>query len=173
MLRKIAITGPESTGKSTLSNQLASHYHCLWVPEFAREYLNNLNRSYGYDDILQIAKGQVKLENQAAAASSGFLFCDTEMTVCKIWCEFKYGRVHPWILKQLEKQRYDLYLLMDTDLPWQHDPLREHPDKRKQLFDLYRNELISHYRPFMIISGTGEERLQRAIEVVDNKFNLI
>ena len=170
MLKRIAITGPESTGKSSLAKELADHFQCGWVPEFAREYLSKAGKTYNYADILSIAKGQKKLEEKLARDASGFLFCDTELTVTKIWCEFKYEKVHPWIIENLDKQNYSLYLLMNIDLPWQPDPLREHPEKRKELFDLYVTELQSRNRPFGIISGSGRQRFNHAIEFLNQRF---
>jgi len=67
MPRKIVIIGPESTGKSSLCEQLAQHYDSLWCPEFAREYLLTNGASYSYDDLLAIAKGQLALEDEYAA----------------------------------------------------------------------------------------------------------
>jgi len=153
-----------------LASQLARHFHTLWVPEYARTYLENLDRPYKYEDILGIAKGQVAQIEKVSKKAGSYLFSDTEMTVTKIWCEFKYGKCHPWILEQLEKQDFDLYLLMDTDLPWEFDPQREHPGKRKELFDLYLKELLQRKVKFEIISGIGEKRFQKALEIINSKF---
>jgi NadR type nicotinamide-nucleotide adenylyltransferase len=171
-LIRIAITGPESTGKSELAKRLAVHYNTLWVPEYARVYLNELGRPYEYEDILSIAKGQVKGELDLLEKAEGFLFIDTEMLVLKIWCEVKYKKCHQWILDQLEKQAYDLYLLSDIDLPWQPDPLREHPDRRKELFELYLDELKKRNLSFEIISGFDKQRLVNAVKHIDQRFNI-
>jgi NadR type nicotinamide-nucleotide adenylyltransferase len=166
MIRKIAITGPESTGKSMLAAKLASYFHTVWVPEYAREYLEQLGRPYTEGDILQIAQGQMANEELQLPKANRFLFCDTELLVTKIWSEVKYKRCHPWILESLEVNRYDLYLLCDIDLPWQYDPLREHPDQRQYLFDLYHSELKSRNFPFAIVCGTGPDRLANAVEII-------
>ena len=168
---RIAVTGPESTGKSELAEKLAGYYHTLWVPEYAREYLNKIHRPYHQDDILAIAKGQLANEETLFCRADKFLFCDTDFIVTKIWSEFRYGSCHPWILRQVNEHRYDLFLLCDIDLPWQDDQLREHPDKRKELFDLYYHELVERHFPFKVISGFGEERIKRAISEIDNAFN--
>jgi NadR type nicotinamide-nucleotide adenylyltransferase len=170
MTKRIAITGLESTGKSELAEGLAKHYNTLWVPEYAREYLNHLDRPYEYKDILAIAMGQVRGEEQLLKKVQGFLFADTEMLVLKIWSEVKYGNCHPWILDRLNKQQYDLYLLPDIDLPWQPDPLREHPDKRKELFELYLGELKKQNLPFEIVNGFGKKRLKNAVEKIEKRF---
>jgi len=167
MIKKIAITGPESTGKSMLSQQLAKHYHTVWAPEFARSYLAGLNRTYKENDILYIARQQIFEEERQSLAANRFLFCDTEPIVTKIWSEVKYGRCHPWIVQTIETHPYDLFLLCDIDLPWESDPLREHPDKRKFLFDLYFNELTNHKFPFFIVRGYGQERFNNAVEIID------
>jgi NadR type nicotinamide-nucleotide adenylyltransferase len=164
---KIAVTGPESTGKSMISEQLANHYHTIWVPEFARFYLNKLEQPYDYGDILEIAKGQVKSAQALLKLANKLIFSDTELLVTKIWCDVKYRKCHPWILENLEKQDYDLYLLMNTDIPWQNDPMREHPEMRDELFRLFKNELEIHNLNYWIVSGLGEERLKNAISLVD------
>jgi NadR type nicotinamide-nucleotide adenylyltransferase len=171
-LIRIAITGPESTGKSELAQGLAKYYNTMWVPEYAREYLNNLERPYEYEDILTIAKGQVKGEKEMRTQAGRFLFADTEMLVLKIWCDVKYGKCHPWILDKLEKQNYDLYLLTDIDLPWQPDPLREHPDMRKELFDLYLGELEKRKLPFEIVRGLGQQRLKDAVGKIEKRIKI-
>lgn len=166
-LIKIAITGPESTGKSLLAEQLAEHYATVWVPEYARIHLLKIDRPYHYDDILEIAQKQKASEDIFHALANRILFSDTELLVTKIWCEVKYKRCHPWILDALEKQDYDLYLLANIDLPWQYDPLREHPDQRQFLFDYYKNELEKYAFNYRIVSGRDEQRLKNAIAIVD------
>jgi len=167
---RIAITGPESTGKSMLTAQLAKRYKAAMVAEYAREYLEKLGRPYEYHDILKIAKGQFSIEKAILKSTEKFLFTDTEAIVTKIWCDVKYGKCHPWILEQVQNHPYDLYLLCNIDLPWEDDPLREHPDKRKVLFNLYMKELVQRNLPFSIISGSGDNRLQEAIKVIDQSF---
>lgn len=172
MLKKVVIIGPESTGKSTLAQELADHFGCLWVPEFAREYLEKLNRSYTFDDLFKIAKGQIDLENELSQGSKELLVCDTDLNVIKIWSEHKYGKVHPWIEDQIKMRKYDLYLLTDIDIPWQDDPQREHPDPPMRLyfFNLYRRILEGSGLPFCIISGNEIDRKKTAIEIVKKSF---
>jgi NadR type nicotinamide-nucleotide adenylyltransferase len=164
---RIAITGPESTGKSELAKQLAVHYQAIFVPEIAREYLTNLGRSYNFEDILKIAKGQLELENSIAENTEKMLFCDTDLLVTRIWSIYKYGKCDPWIEEKAKSHRYDLYLLCDIDLPWVEDPLREHPGKREELFGLYLKELHDLDVDFAIISGTGNVRTDNAILAVE------
>ncbi len=170
MTRKIAITGPESTGKSMLAEQLAVRYHTCWVPEFARSYLETLGRPYEERDILTIARQQLHSEQSMLKNAGGYLFCDTEFLVTRIWSLVKYGRCHPWIENQFLNHRYDLYLLCDIDLPWQYDPLREHPGRRAFLIDFYRKELTAAGFPFFVVSGTGPDRLEHAMKIIET-FN--
>lgn len=171
-MMRISITGPESTGKSWLARRLAEHFQTRWVPEYARKYLENINRPYTYDDILVIAKTQLKEEN-SAAKNTELLFCDTDFCVTRIWCNVKYGKCHKWITASLEVNNYNLYLLCDIDLPWQYDPLREHPEMRSELFGMYRDLLQEHQFNYRIVNGTGEERLQNAIVFVDEYLRLV
>jgi len=180
-LIKVVITGPESTGKSTLCELLAQHYDTQWCPEFAREFLLTHGMDYTYEDLLFIAKGQLAMEDEyvqsvvnsresiVASHDSRLLFIDTDMYVMKVWCEFVFGKCHDWILEQIEKRKYDLYLLCNTDLPWIKDELREYPDlvTREKLFSIYKNTLMNQSTPSVEISGDYEERLQKAIKAVD------
>jgi NadR type nicotinamide-nucleotide adenylyltransferase len=186
MLKKIVVIGPECTGKSTLCEQLANYYNTIWCPEYAREYLLNHGKKYNYDDLLTIAKGQVYLEEkyvqlainnqQSTRSHSQFtthhlpLFIDTDMYVMKIWCEYVFGKCHPYILEQITKSNYDLYLLCNTDLPWIKDELREYPDleTRQKLYYIYKDNMINQETPWAVICGNNEERLQNAIAAVDN-----
>lgn len=161
------ITGPESTGKSWLAKELAEHYKTRWVPERARTYLEEINRPYQESDLQQIALEQLELEEEMAKRANGLLFCDTGMLVLKIWSEHSYGRCHPFIADQTAKRHYAYYLLPDIDMPWEPDPQREHPHLREYLFNLYRKNLQENKNPYAIISGSGAERLQNAIKIVN------
>ncbi len=167
MLRKFAITGPESTGKSTLSKQLAEYYNCVLVEEYAREYIDKLKHPYTQEDILQIAKTQKNIELQKSNKKAKLLITDTELIVTKIWSEVKYQSCHPWIIENIAKQDYDLYLLCGIDLPWEADPQREHPHLRKYLFNLYKQELESRNLNFKIISGKKEDRFKKARQFIE------
>lgn len=168
---RIAVTGPESTGKSELAERLADHYQTCCVPEFAREYIGRLDRPYTLDDIIFIAKQQFEQENNAAAVARGMLICDTEATVTKIWAEHSYGQCPQWIQENIDTHHYDLYLLCDIDLPWQQDPQREHPHLRKHFFDLYFDELKRRNEAFAVISGKGSLRLANAVNAIENMLH--
>lgn len=170
MLKRIAIIGPESTGKSQLAEDLADFYSTVFAPEYARSFLSGLGRPYNQNDLLQIAKKQQESIAFLQAKANDYLFVDTELLVIKIWSEFKYRNTHPWILSELKKQEFDLYLLTDIDLPWEADPLREHPHQRERLLKLYENELDKRKFPFIKISGLGKQRTLNAIKGIDDFF---
>ncbi len=163
---KVAITGPESTGKSWLAEHLALHYNALWVREFARAYLAK-NKNYKAEDVVNIAAGQLKMVQDQLELNPPVLFADTEMLVCEIWYEFVFGLKNDFITDALKKQDYDLYLLCAIDIDWEPDPLREHPDQRKRLFELYESRLKSLQFPYRIVFGNGNERLKNAINFVN------
>jgi len=166
-LKTVAITGPESTGKSTLSRQLAQHYGTTWAPEYARTYLDAHGSQYTLADLEQIARGQLAAEEAAVANAQRVVFVDTDLLVIKIWAEHAFGHCPDWILQKLAEQRHDLTLLLNIDLPWEPDPLREHPHMREYFYKLYQQELQKLGSPFAEISGTGEQRLARACALVD------
>ncbi len=168
MIKKIAITGPESTGKSTLSEKLANHFNTVWMPEYAREYIDNLERPYEKSDLLEIARGQIKGEDEMLKKASNFIFCDTELLVIKIWYQHKYGALHPLILDNYEHRNYDLYLLMNVDLPWKYDPQRENPHLRQYFFNWFEKELIKRGANYVIISGGFKDRFESAVKAVES-----
>ena len=169
---RISVTGPESTGKSWLAQRLAERYHTDWMPEYARKYLAEINRPYTYDDILHIARKQFQEEN-SAGENTKLLFCDTDFCVTSIWCTVKYGKCHKWITTQVEENHYGLYLLCDIDLPWEYDPMREHPEMRSELFGMYHELLENKQFNYRIVNGSGEVRLQNAIVFVDDYLQSI
>jgi len=169
-MKKIVIIGPESTGKSTLASELAQHYQTDWVEEYARQYLLENGVDYSYEDLLTIAKGQVALEMKASQnTANALLFLDTDMYVMKVWCEFVFSKCHTWILNQVLKQEYDLYLLCNTDLPWIKDELREYPDpkNRQVLYHMYKDIMVNQPVPWVDIYGNYTQRLQRAIKGIN------
>ena len=168
MPKRILILGPESTGKSTLAEKLAKHFAEPWVPEVAREYLEKLDRTYAYEDLLQIGKKQMQLEDELAMQAQHFLFCDTDLRVIQVWSQHRYGKVDPWVLEEIARRTYDLILLCATDLPWKADPLREHPDleMRQQFFEIYKQLSQASGFPWVLISGDTAQRLSTAIQEV-------
>lgn len=165
---KIAITGPESTGKSTLAEALAKYFRTEYIPEYSRTYLENFEGRYSEDDVVEIAKGQHKLIVEKKEYSQNILIADTEIIVCKIWVEYVFKHSNATIDNILKEQDFDLYLLCDIDLPWTYDPLRENPnpEERKELFEIYRNTLTEMNLPFEIVRGNDEERISNAINII-------
>ena len=177
MLKKIVIIGPESTGKSTLCEQLSAHYKTCWIKEYAREYLLANGTDYTFENLLDVAKGQIikedsgvqNLINNTDFIDSKLVFIDTDMYVMKVWCEFVFDKCHHWILNTIAERKYDLYLLCNVDLPWMKDELREYPDlaNREKLYHHYKDILVNQQVPWIDIKGNYEERLQKAIDAVN------
>lgn len=167
-VRRIAIVGPECTGKTDLARFLAHHYHTNWVPEFARDYIDHLNRPYEKNDLVKIAEAQLLLEDQLALHANKLLVCDTNLVVIKIWSEFKYGDCPPEIIEKMNARKYDLHLLTYIDIPWVDDPQREHPDKRDLLYQIYKTELIKNNVNFVEIKGSQGSRRKNSINSIDN-----
>ena len=158
-MKRIVLSGPESTGKSTLAKQLSETLGCAWVREYARTYLAQLNRPYVQDDLLEMAKGQIEAESLAMKTSNQ-LICDTDLLTIKVWSEFKYGNCDPWIVHELKNNLPDLYLICYPDLKWEYDPQRENPNDGMELFQIYVSEVEHLNIPYVIIKGEGLERIK-------------
>jgi NadR type nicotinamide-nucleotide adenylyltransferase len=163
---KIAITGPESTGKTTLAEMLAKEFEASLVPEYAREFLADRKPPYSPYDLEQMAKGQMEREQKESAGNPKILIADTEMTVLKIWSEYAFGYCLPIIDTYWRQQQYDLYLLMNTDIPWEPDPLREHPHLRELLFAKFKKNLDEMQVHYVIVSGEGSQRAEQAKKAI-------
>lgn len=168
IIKKIAVIGPESTGKSTLSEALAMVLHTVWVPEYARGYIEQLQRPYTEEDLLVMAEGQLRSEDELAAKADKILVCDTDLYVIKVWSEHKYGRCHPWILAQIAERKYDLYVLTYIDTAWEQDPQREHPDAamREYFYNIYKDIVVESGVPFIEAKGEHNERLRASLQAV-------
>jgi len=164
---RIALIGPESTAKSTLSEALAKHYNTVWVKEHAREYLSRLQSKYTLTDILTIAKEQLELEKNALKKANKIIFADTELIISKVWCEDVFNVCPDWISQNIQSYKYDLYLLTYPDLLWEADPLRENPYRRLYFYDLYEKELKAIQANYAIIKGEQDQRLKNCISSID------
>lgn len=158
---KIVVTGPESTGKSTLSDWLSTYFKVRLVDEFARTYLEALPGTYTQQDLSIIAKQQIINEDEALQHES-VVICDTSLEVIKIWSEYKYASCSPFIIDQAKTRIPDMFLLMKPDIEWEHDTLREHPEQRDELFAIYQDELKSYGSRVVEVSGHKEDRQQKA-----------
>ena len=192
MIKKVVVIGPESTGKSTLCEQLAAHYKTNWVPEYARQYLEKNGKDYSYDDLIEIAKGQLEVEQlaidnfdsldisqekpgitplniQSSPRVQQLLFIDTDLYVIKVWSEIAFNKCDNRTLTQIAKRSYNLYLLCNTDLPWVADSLREYPDlkTREKIYHYYKDAMVNQKTAWVDISGNYEERFLKAVKAVD------
>lgn len=168
---RVVIIGPESTGKSTLTRQLAAHFDTAYADEYAREYLEQRGGIYSREDLTAIAIGQIREEEKAIdLAANGLVFLDTDLYVVKVWSESKYGTCDEVILKQIAERRYDLYILTDIDMPWEEDPLREHPEPemRDYFFSIYKDIVQESRVPFVVVKGNEAARLLTAIHAVQS-----
>lgn len=169
---KVVLFGPESTGKTTLSRQLARYYNSVWVPEYAREYLqnkwNNERKTCEPNDLLPIAKGQIKLENILAQKTDSVLICDTDLLETKVYSEAYYlGSCDPLLEKYALENTYDLYFLTYIDTPWEADDLRDKPEEREAMFKVFEKALIENNRPYVLLKGDKKVRLKMAVKYID------
>lgn len=179
---KIVLFGPESTGKTALAQALAAHFDTTWIPEFARQYLENKQLYYQSlgitsneicleEDILPIVKGQIESEIVALSIADKVLFFDTNPVQTRVYVQHYYARYYDWLDIMIENRTYDYYLLTNLDVAWQADPLRDRPDKRQLMFELFKNELIANNLPFSEVTGTGNTRINNAIAIVNLLLN--
>ncbi len=167
-LKKIVITGPESTGKTTLTRQLGQHFQTVSVAEYARDYVEKLKRPYNYNDVLHIADKQREQFYADYEEAKTFLFFDTYLIITKVWFNELYSRCPQWINEEIAKNKVDLYLICDTDLPWVPDSVRENPGKaRKNLFEKYLYELEYFHCRYRIVTGKGNDRFQNALSYIE------
>ncbi len=168
--KKIVLYGPESTGKSTLSRKLAQHHNTTYIEEFARDYLqekfNRTQLAATYDDIMPIAIGQRVAENEALDRATDYLFCDTDVLETYVYCKAYFDKVPDPLLEAVHNAYYDLYLLMDIDTPWTNDDLRDRPEQREAFFNLFKNALEEFNKPYQLISGLGDDRLNNALKAL-------
>ena len=165
-LIKIAIVGPESTGKSTMSAYLAKHYNTVWVPEFAREYCERLTAPPTWQDEINMFYGQLTLEKELSPQANNLLICDTTFITVKIWSDYTFGKSPQEVIDKLPVHPYDFYLLLNIDLPWEEDPLRDFPHKRDHFMNVWHAELATLNANYTLISGTGPERYESAIAAI-------
>ena len=169
---KVVLFGPESTGKTTLSEQLARHYNTVWVPEYARDYLqekwNNERKTCEPHDLLPIAEGQMRLENKLTKKATKILVCDTDLLETKVYSEAYYiGDCDPILEKYALQNSYDLYLLTYIDIPWEEDDLRDKPNEREEMFNYFKRTLEKYGKNFITLKGNKKQRLENAINHMD------
>ena len=167
-MSKIIVTGPESSGKTTLFNKLIKSFGVIGVEEYAREYINQLNEPYCYNDILEIAIGQLKNEMDVIKLKQSLLIGDTDLLTLLIWSEFKYKKCHSFIKKNLSNHLPDVYLLCYPDIPWVYDSQRENPNERLELFTIYEQKIKSLEIDYHIIRGNEDVRLEKSKTIINN-----
>ncbi len=166
---RIVVTGPECTGKSTLSASLARYYNTVFIPEYAREYVEKLTRPYTYEDVMHIAEIQIKQEKEYEKKANRLLFYDTYLIITKVWFDVVFKKRPLWIDEKLKENHINLFLLCNTDIPWIPDSVRENGgEMREKLFEIYRNELEYYGCNYVIVSGKGNERLENALKAVES-----
>lgn len=170
-IKKIAIVGPESTGKSTMSAYLAKHYNTVWVPEFARDYCAALTEPPTWQDEINMFFGQLALEEEYLPKANKLLICDTTFITVKIWSDQMFGSSPQEVLDELPKHPYDFYLLLDIDMPWEEDPLRDFPDMREHFMAIWHKELQELNANYVVIAGIGQQRYDEAVGEIDNFLN--
>ena len=175
---KVVLFGPESSGKTTLSRELANYYNSYWVEEYARDYLQNKwdkeKKTCELKDIIPIAYGQINLENKFSKKASNLLICDTDLLETKVYSETYYnGFCDPLLEKHAIQNKYDLYILTDIDIPWFKDDLRDRPNNRKEMFNSFKEALIKYKRPYILVSGDLNNRIQTSTKEIDKLLNNI
>ena len=171
-LIKIVLFGPESTGKTTLSRQLAEYYNTIFVPEYLREFAqkkwDNESLTCEEKDVIPIAKGQINLENKYAKKANKILICDTDLLETRVYANVYFeGFNNEDLNNAIRKNSYDLYLLTYIDTPWEADDLRDKPEQREEMFRIFENSLIEHHCSHVLLKGNKEVRLKKAIEIID------
>ena len=168
MIYRITLTGTESTGKSTLAEQLAVHYKTIGVPDFSRLYIEQLQRPYSFKDVLEIAQGIIAEEDKLISQANKILFSDNDLINIKIWLRYYKWEVPRWLIDEIAKRKSDLYLLCDIDLPWTPDPQRSNPNDRGEFLTQFSEELITIGANFKLVNGKMEKRTEIAIEHIES-----
>ncbi len=169
---KVVLFGPESTGKSTIAEKLAAHFDTVWVQEYMREYLQRkwdlTQKTCVPHDLMIIARGQIKRENELSEIANKVLICDTDLLQLKVYSEAYYnGYCNPILHKLALKNWYDHYFLTNIDVPWVQDDLRDKPHDRVGMFRKFHHTLLKTNRPFTILKGDEEERFGTAVEKIN------
>jgi NadR type nicotinamide-nucleotide adenylyltransferase len=170
-VKRVVLIGSESTGKTTLARQLAGHYDVEWIPEYVREYADRKQGTLEYEDHAPIAHGQIALEDEyrvrAAERGSPLLLQDTDLLSTVVYCGHYYGRCPIWLADAARARRPALYLLLDIDLPWTPDPVRDRGHLREEMQSLFREAVERSGVPFVVVSGSADERFAVARSAID------
>ena len=162
-LKKIIITGPESTGKSWLTRKLGEHFKVPFADEYARHYLEKYGSAYDLDTLEKIIKGHKAHQQKAIQQADELVFLDTDLLNFKIWEELVFGKTHDFLEEEISRESDHLYLLTYPDIPWESDPLRENPENRMELFELNLDLIKKLNRSYHVVKGDYEQRLESAL----------
>lgn len=166
--RRIVVTGSECTGKTTLSQQIATHLGALWLPEYARVYAESVKRTLTSADVEPIARGQVDMEDAALASRPDVTCLDTDLLSTVVYARHYYGSCPDWIVAATRARLASLYLLCDIDLPWEADGIRDQPEARAVVHTAFRQALDEFGAPTCLVSGIGPARLTAALACISN-----
>ncbi len=166
-VRRIVVTGSESTGKTTLAGRLAERYETVAAPEFSRVYAEGRRVPLDRHDVEAIATGQIALEDRFRRRANGLLVLDTDLFSTVVYGPHYYGTLEPWIEHRAVERRGDLYLLMDIDVPWTPDPIRDRGEQRARMHALFRTVLERHGLNHVTIGGAWEQRFERSVVAID------
>jgi NadR type nicotinamide-nucleotide adenylyltransferase len=167
LIKKIVLFGSESTGKTTLAQQLAAHYQTVWVPEYSRIYQEQQGYTPALQDVIPIAKGQMHLEDLLILQANRILICDTDILETKVYSDAYNGTSPEWLLQKVPERYAHLYLLTDIDLPWEPDGIRDRPDNRQEMHKRFKLELVHRNLLYVEISGNYRERFLQAVQAID------
>lgn len=167
LARRVVLTGSECTGKTTLTADLARHYHAVWVPEYVRSYAAWKGAPLDAGDVEPIAQGQIAVQDAALMRARRLLLLDTDLLSTAVYARHYYGRCPDWITQAALARSADLYLLCDIDVPWAADPQRDRPHEREQLQALFEEALRSGNFPVVPIRGNWRERFHAARTAID------
>ncbi len=170
--KRIVLTGPESTGKTTMAQKLAEHFKTVWVEEYGRDYFVQKDGKLIIEDIEKIAQGQIELEEKTAVKANKLLFCDTDLIVTQIWSEIYFKSCPQTVIDKSFESKHHLYLLMDIDIPWHDDGTREFPHLRQWHFDRIKKELDARKLPYIVISGENGKRFLNAVDAINFFFKI-
>ena len=177
LIKRIVICGPESTGKSTMTENLSVHFNTNFVDEFAREFLQKkwdiVNEVCTKEDLIKIARGQIELENTKIKSANKLIFCDTNISTTIAWSKTHFdGFCDPWLMSQSKLLKYDYYLLLNTDVAWIKDDLRDSPNDREKMFLAHKFELDILNVNYDIIEGSNfDKRLKQAVDYIKKSIN--
>ena len=167
-MKKVVLTGSESTGKTELARRLGAHYGVPVAEEFVRTYSRSRPGKIQFNDHGVIAKGQIASEDAAIARAGDLVILDTDLVSTVVYCEHYFGRCPEWIVEQARARAANLYLLMKSDIPWMPDGVRDRGDRRDEMHALFADKLASFGVRCVEIGGERDARFAAARQAIDS-----